>query len=42
MTSVVVSDGGGNIVEYVTVIEEPQQVSSLHAFLQLQTEKGRS
>ncbi|XP_019939942.1 ETS-related transcription factor Elf-2a isoform X1 [Paralichthys olivaceus] len=25
MTSVVVSDGGGNIVEYVTVIEEPQQ-----------------
>lgn len=27
MTSVVVSDGGGNIVEYVTVVEEPQQVS---------------
>lgn len=26
MTSVVVSDGGGNIVEYVTVVEEPQQV----------------
>ncbi|XP_039974924.1 ETS-related transcription factor Elf-2a isoform X1 [Xiphias gladius] len=25
MTSVVVSDGGGNIVEYVTVVEEPQQ-----------------
>ncbi|XP_062250415.1 ETS-related transcription factor Elf-2a isoform X2 [Platichthys flesus] len=25
MTSVVVSDGGGNLVEYVTVIEEPQQ-----------------
>ncbi|XP_029918077.1 ETS-related transcription factor Elf-2a [Myripristis murdjan] len=25
MTSVVVSDGGGNMVEYVTVIEEPQQ-----------------
>ncbi|XP_035505447.1 ETS-related transcription factor Elf-2a isoform X1 [Scophthalmus maximus] len=25
MTSVVVSDGGGNIVEYVTVMEEPQQ-----------------
>lgn len=27
MTSVVVSDGGGNIVEYVTVVEESQQVS---------------
>lgn len=27
MTSVVVSDGGGNIVEYVTVVEEPTQVS---------------
>lgn len=27
MTSVVVSDGGGNIVEYVTVVEEPQRVS---------------
>lgn len=27
MTSVVVSDSGGNIVEYVTVVEEPQQVS---------------
>ena len=27
MTSVVVSDGGGNIVEYVTVVEEHQQVS---------------
>lgn len=27
MTSVVVSDGGGNIVEYVTVVEEPAQVS---------------
>lgn len=27
MTSVVVSDGGGNIVEYVTVVEEGQQVS---------------
>lgn len=27
MNSVVVSDGGGNIVEYVTVVEEPQQVS---------------
>lgn len=26
MTSVVVSDGGGNIVEYVTVVEESQQV----------------
>ncbi|XP_029368244.1 ETS-related transcription factor Elf-2-like [Echeneis naucrates] len=26
MTSVVVSDGGGNIVEYVTVVEEPQQL----------------
>ncbi|XP_077466278.1 ETS-related transcription factor Elf-2-like isoform X2 [Stigmatopora argus] len=25
MTSVVVSDGGGNIVEYVTMVEEPQQ-----------------
>ncbi|XP_034738737.1 ETS-related transcription factor Elf-2a isoform X2 [Etheostoma cragini] len=25
MTSVVVSDGGGNIVEYVTVVEGPQQ-----------------
>ncbi|KAG7241909.1 hypothetical protein INR49_024656 [Caranx melampygus] len=25
MTSVVVSDGGGNIVEYVTVLEEPTQ-----------------
>lgn len=25
MTSVVVSDSGGNIVEYVTVVEEPQQ-----------------
>lgn len=30
MTSVVVSDGGGNIVEYVTVVEEPQQVSLFH------------
>lgn len=27
MTSVVVSDGGGNIVEYVTVVEDPQRVS---------------
>lgn len=27
MTSVVVSDGGGNIVEYVTVVEDSQQVS---------------
>lgn len=27
MTSVVVSDGGGNLVEYVTVVEESQQVS---------------
>lgn len=27
MTSVVVSDGGGNIVEYVTVVEESQPVS---------------
>lgn len=26
MTSVVVSDGGGNLVEYVTVVEESQQV----------------
>lgn len=26
MTSVVVSDGGGNIVEYVTVVDESQQV----------------
>lgn len=26
MTSVVMSDSGGNIVEYVTVMEEPQQV----------------
>ncbi|XP_071396275.1 ETS-related transcription factor Elf-2a isoform X2 [Centroberyx affinis] len=26
MTSVVVSDGGGNMVEYVTVMEDPQQV----------------
>ncbi|XP_061643224.1 ETS-related transcription factor Elf-2-like isoform X4 [Phyllopteryx taeniolatus] len=25
MTSVVVSDGGGNVVEYVTMVEEPQQ-----------------
>ncbi|KAM6953311.1 ETS-related transcription factor Elf-2a [Aplochiton taeniatus] len=25
MTSVVVADGGGNVVEYVTVMEEPQQ-----------------
>lgn len=32
MTSVVVSDGGGNIVEYVTVVEEPHQVS-LDSFL---------
>lgn len=31
MTSVVVSDGGGNIVEYVTVVEELQQVSLLSA-----------
>lgn len=28
MTSVVVSDGGGNLVEYVTVVEESQQVST--------------
>lgn len=28
MTSVVVSDGGGNIVEYVTVVEDPQQVNA--------------
>lgn len=28
MTSVVVSDGGGNLVEYVTVVEESQQVSA--------------
>lgn len=26
MTSIVVSDGGGNVVEYVTVMEETQQV----------------
>ena len=28
MTSVVMSDSGGNIVEYVTVMEDPQQVGS--------------
>lgn len=26
MTSVVVADGGGNMVEYVTVMEETEQV----------------
>lgn len=31
MTSVVVSDGGGNIVEYVTVMEDPQQVNLLNS-----------
>ncbi|XP_029021756.1 ETS-related transcription factor Elf-2a isoform X2 [Betta splendens] len=31
MTSVVVSDSGGNIVEYVTVVEEPQQCEQLPA-----------
>nr|XP_040030100.1 ETS-related transcription factor Elf-2-like isoform X1 [Gasterosteus aculeatus aculeatus] len=30
MTSVVVSDGGGNIVEYVTVVEELQQCEQPH------------
>lgn len=30
MTSVVVADGGGNMVEYVTVMEETEQVRQYH------------
>jgi len=32
MTSVVIVDGGGNILEYVTGDEEAQQVKSAHSY----------
>ncbi|XP_076005338.1 ETS-related transcription factor Elf-2a isoform X2 [Genypterus blacodes] len=38
MTSVVVSDGGGNIVEYVTVMEEPQQLAEEEELVQQEVE----
>ena len=42
MTSVVVSDGGGNIVEYVTVVEEPQRVSQQRSMLIKMQNKWKS